>query len=116
MIQELIEFTTELFPSITPYTKDEIYTSIEKFQTEGRTFTTTLENQFEYLAQGDILYNIPFVRIDDDGNVKTFKANGMIMANTCDCDRRENILIAPFISIEKINRADKSQILANRVL
>lgn len=116
MIKELIEFTSELFPSINPYTSDQIYKAIEEFNMEGKAFTTTMDNHIEYLAQGDILHNIPFVRMKDDGEIGKFMASGVIMANTCDCERRDNILIAPFIPLDKINRTDVTQIVANRVL
>ena len=88
MIKEFIEFTTETISGINPYTASSIKGAIKQFELEGKKLVTTLENKFSYLTQGDILDNIPFYKVNKKtGRLDVFKTKGIILSNTCDCDR-----------------------------
>ena len=64
MIKELIQFTTELFPSISPYTKENVNKAIEQFDYERlEWFRST---PIDYLSQGDIIKKIPFTFVDEN--------------------------------------------------
>lgn len=114
MIQEFIDFTSEVIPSISPYTKEGIKSALEQFRTDNKKFHTTMDNNFEILTQGDILENIPFYNVNKDtGKLQVYRGRGLVLNNTCDCDRDENILIAPFIPIHNLTK-DRQSVVSNR--
>lgn len=113
MIREFIEFTSEIISGINPYTVENIKSAIMQFKVEGKKLVTTLENNFDYLTQGDILDNIPFYKVNGKtGKLEVFKTRGIILSNTCDCDRDENIIMAPFIPI-KDTQKDRQALMNN---
>lgn len=114
MIKEFIDFTSEVIPSISPYTKEGIKKALDQFNCKNKKFYTTMQDNFDILTQGDILDNIPFYRMDSNGELKIYKGKGIVLNNTCDCDRNESILIAPFIPIASIKK-DKEIMMANKV-
>lgn len=114
MNKEFIDFVTELFPCIQPYTKENIKKAISQFQLCGKTINTTLFTPLNDLSQGDILEGIRFYKLNSSGNLDiTNPMNGMILSNTCDCSRDENIVIAPFIRMDNISKS--RQALQNNV-
>lgn len=105
MIKELIQFTTELFPSISPYTKENVNKAIEQFDYERlEWFRPT---PIDYLSQGDIIEKIPFTFFDENGKKDTILTKGIILSNTCDASRDDYIIIAPLIKYDKV--LDNSQ-------
>lgn len=100
MIKEFIQFVSELFPSISPYTKDNVMNAIKQFDTDRLEWFRP--HTLNYLAQGDIIENLPFHFIDKDGNVAPTMAKGIILSNTCDIDHDGNIVIAPMFNYETI--------------
>lgn len=113
MIEEFIDFVSATMPCISPYTKEGIKLALEQFKFEQKKFCTTMKAEFEELSQGDILENIPFYRINrKTGKIQVYKGHGIVLNNTCDCSRDDNILIAPFIPIENLNK-DKNAIIFN---
>lgn len=114
MIKEFIDFTTETISCIQPYTKENIKKAIEQFHLEGKQLFTTLDEGLECLAQGDVLENIPFYRIDKTGRLQVYKTRGLVLSNTCDCSRDNNILLAPFIPI-KDTQKDRQALLNNTI-
>lgn len=100
MIKELIQFTTELFPSISPYTKENVNKAIEQFDYESlEWFRPT---PIDYLSQGDIIEKIPFTFVDENGKKDTILTKGIILSNTCDASRDDYIIIAPLIKYDKV--------------
>lgn len=100
MIKEFIEFISELFPSISPYTKDNVINAIKQFDTDRLEWFRS--NKLNYLAQGDIIEKLPFQFLDENGNVIPIMAKGIILSNTCDIDHDDNIVIAPMFNYENI--------------
>lgn len=47
------------------------------------------------LMQGDIISNIPFSYLANNGEVKTDCKDIMIISNTCDCQRDDNLMCVP---------------------
>lgn len=100
MIKELIQFTTELFPSISPYTKENVNKAIEQFDYERLEWFRPIP--IHYLSQGDIIEKIPFTFIDENGKKDTILTKGIILSNTCDASRDDYIVIAPLIEYDKV--------------
>ena len=67
MLDEFIDFTQSLFPSISPYVKDRIKATIKQFELNGKKLDLFNYKAYEYLAQGDIFEGIPFTRLEEDG-------------------------------------------------
>lgn len=108
MIKELIQFTTELFPSISPYTKENVNKAIEQFDYERlEWFRST---PIDYLSQGDIIKKIPFTFVDENGKKDTILTKGIILSNTCDASRDDYIIIAPLIKYDKVLDENKKKI------
>lgn len=104
MINELINFATELFPSINPYTKENVKNAIKQFELEGKKINFFLLNSFDYLGQGDIIGELPFIFADENGELFGRTMKGIVLSNTCDCERDDYILIAPFVPIKEIEK------------
>ncbi|WP_342570650.1 hypothetical protein MKY85_20630 [Paenibacillus sp. FSL R5-0749] len=97
-----MKFVEELFPSISPYTREEVKRSIRQFETLGRHTKFCLAQPFEFLSQGDIIGNIPFVRFNEKGEQSTLSTKGMLISNTCDAENDDSILFAPLVPLSKI--------------
>lgn len=111
MIKELIKFTTELFPSISPYTKENVNKAIEQFDYERLEWFRP--KTMEYLSQGDIIEKIPFTFIDEDGKKNTILTKGIILS--CDASRDEYLVIAPLIKYSKIlNKNQQKLVRSNK--
>lgn len=96
MIDEFIDYSYCVFPSIDTNIKNGIKTFLSQFDTtKPNWFSTSLEK----LSQGDILDNLPFTYVDNKGVEKTIKAKGMILSNSCDLTRDKYIVIAPMIPL-----------------
>lgn len=100
MIKEFIKFVSELFPSISPYTKENVINAIKQFETDRLEWF--LPSKLNYLAQGDIIEKLPFQFVDENGNLTPIMAKGIILSNTCDIDHDDNIVIAPMFNYENI--------------
>lgn len=100
MIKEFIEFVSGLFPSISPYTKENVMTAIKQFDTDRLEWFRS--SKLSYLAQGDIIESLPFQFVDEDGNMTPIMTKGIILSNTCDIDHDDNIVIAPMFNYENI--------------
>lgn len=102
MLTDFVKFVEELFPSISPYTREEVKRSIRQFETLGRHTKFCLAQPFEFLSQGDIIGNIPFVRFNEKGEQSTLSTKGMLISNTCDAENDDSILFAPLVPLSKI--------------
>lgn len=113
MIKELIKFTTELFPSISPYTKENVNRAIEQFDYDKLEWFK--HTPITYLSQGDIIEKLPFTFIDENGNRDTILTKGIILSNTCDVSRDDYIIIAPLFKYdEMLNNNQKKVVRANK--
>ncbi len=108
MIKELIEFTTALFPSISPYVKENVNKAIEQFDYENLEWF--MPTPISYLSQGDIIQKIPFTFTDENGDKDTILTRGIILSNTCDASRDDYIILAPLIKYDLILNESQKQI------
>jgi hypothetical protein len=100
MLEEFIDFCTEVFPSINPYTVENVKSAMAQFQHEGKTFSVCRSSPLDYLAQGDIFSELPFTFFDRDGRQKLVYKPSILLSNTCDASRRDYLLFAAISDIE----------------
>lgn len=62
----------------------------------------TLSSVPDDLRQGDIFENVRFFLADDDGELNLYKARCMLLTNTCDCERNDNLEFAAIWPLSKI--------------
>ncbi|MBP8968407.1 MAG: hypothetical protein KBG42_03900 [Lachnospiraceae bacterium] len=99
MIPEFIDFCKELFPNIDPYTAEQAKLVMDQFEKNDVPKLARYTEQFD-LLQGDIFSEIPFVYINDDGEVQTFFSKAELLSNTCDASRDDELLFAAIRPIE----------------
>lgn len=118
MLDEFIDFTQSLFPSISPYVKERTKTAMKQFELSGKKLNLFNYRPYDYLTQGDIFEGIPFTRIEEDGNISAYRGKGMLISNTCSADHDDEIVIAPLLDIDSLglNRADIFNNLHYRLL
>ena len=100
MLDEFIEFTQALFPSISPYVKEQTKAAVKQFRLDGKKLNLFNYKPYNYLSQGDIFEGIPFTRIDEDGNITAYRGKGMLISNTCSADHDDEIVLAPLLDID----------------
>jgi len=108
MMQEFINFVQELFPSISPYTKEKIKDALKQFYISGKTLNCFMLHPLNELCQGDIVEDLPFSRYDINGNRSIFKTKGILLSNSCDAENDDTIVFAPLLPIDKINLGKNS--------
>lgn len=112
MLNEFVDFTQSLFPSISPYVKEKTKEAIKQFQLSGKKLNLFNNNAYDFLAQGDILSGIPFTRLNSDGKISTYVGKGIILSNTCSADHDDDIVIAPLLPIDDLG-LEKTDIVNN---
>ena len=80
-IQPFIDFTTNLFPSISPYVAEKTKKSLEQFKLDGKVLNNFTNKPLEYIAQGDIFKDITFPYINENGDIGTYKTDAMVLTN-----------------------------------
>lgn len=63
MLDEFIDFTQSLFPSISPYVKERTKAAIKQFELNGKKLNLFNYKAYDYLTQGDIFDGIPFTSV-----------------------------------------------------
>ncbi|MCK5128350.1 MAG: hypothetical protein KAQ68_00750 [Clostridiales bacterium] len=114
MIDKFIDFVEQLFPIHDPQLVDEAKEAYKQFNKEGHqlNFYGT-KNQYSPV-QGDIISRLPFVSYDDDGNELRNIHPAMILANSCEIDNKENIIVAPLLEISNFNPSFLGNIKNNK--
>ena len=115
MLEEFIDFCTEVFPSINPYTIENVKSAMAQFQHEGKTFSVCRSSPLDYLAQGDIFSELPFTFFDRDGCQKLVYKPSILLSNTCDASRRDYLLFAAISDIE-INPSPECEALSPKTI
>ena len=106
MIKEFIEFVSELFPSISPYTKENVKKAIEQFNVDNLEWF--MPSHMNDLSQGDIIELLPFSFYNDNGERETLMSKGIVLSNSCDIDHDDNIIIAPLILTKDVLKTQES--------
>ena len=105
MTKEFVDFISELFPSISPYTKERVKYALDQFDKDELEWF--MPSHLDKLSQGDIIEKLPFTFCDDNGNKNTIILKGMVLSTNCDIDNDDNIIIAPlFQSNSALKRRD----------
>ena len=118
MLDEFIDFTQSLFPSISPYVKERTKAAIKQFELNGNKLNLFNYKAYDYLTQGDIFDGIPFTRLEEDGSISAYRGKGMLISNTCSADHDDEIVIAPLLDMDSLglNKADIVNNLHYRLL
>lgn len=103
MISSFVDFVHQLFPSINPYTKEKVKESLRQFERTGIKQNFFLPEPFAYLAQGDIVDELPFFLTDSNGNELLYKTKAMLISNTCDAENDKQIIFSPLYRIDEID-------------
>ena len=93
MIPEFIDFCKELFPSISPYTKEQAKKAMQQFEDKYGPVLSKTCSTFD-LLQGDIFTEIPFFFTADNGDLKVIHRKALLLSNTCDASRDKTLLFA----------------------
>jgi len=108
-----IDLVRELFPtSIKPFTADRAKESLKQFRKDnkfgqnsvglGKEYDFFDSTTVDFFRQGDIISEIPFLYLDNNGKQQRMLCKAMLLSNTCDADRDEYLHFAPLVPIDKI--------------
>lgn len=103
MIKEVIDFCEELFPAISPYTAEVAKRAISQFEAQNGNIDYITNVPAPELWQGDIFDNIPFYYMQLNGRYGHANYSGILLTNTCDCVRNENILFAALLPVSRFD-------------
>jgi len=133
MLEDFIELVRQLFPAINPYVAEKAKKILHQFKeldkfgepviVKGRqkykNIKWFLDKPLGYLAQGDVIGDFNFKFIDCDGYEREFETSGMLLSNTCDAARDENIILAPLIPFDteklKAERINEYDLFNNKI-
>jgi len=102
--EDFIDFVKKLFPNIDPYVEAQTRVSLKQFASMNQSTVPMLTSFSEdEINQGDILTNIPFYRIGEDGEFETAATSGIVISNSCDIENDDNILIAPMLDLGQMD-------------
>jgi hypothetical protein len=109
MINQFISFVEGLFP-IDPYIAQQAHHAIKQFELKEKEkdnprplYNYFLSSPLEYLAQGDIIADLPFeLEHPETGEIMELIAPGIIISNTCDSERDPYIVISPLLSMDEM--------------
>lgn len=108
MIPELVRFCERLFPSIDPYTAEGAKNALSQYKEAGHLRPFLTQPLDEGFQQGDIFSWVPFVEISDEGKPVVFMLKGLLLTNTCDCQRNDNLQFAAIWPVDEFS-ADLSK-------
>ncbi len=117
MLKELIDFVDASFPCIPYGEKEKAKEAIQQFEKTGKTVNYLLNKPLQDISQGDILYNIPFVYFDDNGELRRFNAKAMILNTSCHIENHNSITLVPVLPIDSaefLNSSDCS-VITNQI-
>ena len=82
MIHEVVKFVHELFPSISPYTAEQVKSSLRQFERSGQKYDYFMPKSLQYLAQGDIIEELVFTKTSPTGDISFLKTKAILLSNT----------------------------------
>jgi len=115
--QSFIDFVHDIFPSINPYTSEQVKNSIDQFYRTGADVKYFTEKRLGFLSQGDIISHVRFLRTDENGVIGKLDTMGMVISNTCDIENDDSIVVAPLVQIDQLDlsESDLSNLKRNRI-
>lgn len=93
MVPEFIDFFSQVFPSIDPYTREQAKRCMEQFEKTAKPRLTRFSGSDE-LWQGDVFSEMPFMYYDDDGAQRIIRCKAQLLSNTCDATRDKTLIFA----------------------
>ena len=107
MIPEFIDFCKELFPSISPYTRDQAKRAMEQFENLYGNPKLVAHPKDAELYQGDIYTEIPFLYTNENGEQTCIMRKAQLLTNTCDAVRDVNLIFAAIHPCEEFSKTAK---------
>jgi hypothetical protein len=104
MTDAYIDFLEELFPAISPYTAQRAKDAVREFSRYGSKAPFFAEPLDEEFQQGDIFSKVPFVYVDKEGQGQLAVLGGMLLTNSCDIVRNDNLQFAAMTPIDEYSR------------
>lgn len=116
MIPEFIDFCKDLFPSISPYTREQAKRAMEQFQDLYGNPKLVAHPKNSELYQGDIYTEIPFIYTNEKGESLYVMRKAQLLTNTCDAVRDDHLIFAAVHPCEEFsqNKNDLVSIKSNR--
>ncbi len=101
MISQFIDLVKEIFPCISNASVEELKTALKEFSEKQHRVDFFDHCIKDVLTQGDVLSEMNFLSLDEQGNPSKFKSKALVLSNTCACQRETNIIIAPMLSLSE---------------
>ena len=98
----LVELVSQALCSVQPYTVEQVKSELLALNSEQRKMLINPNNE---LMQGDILGKIKYPIVDESGQVQCVESDVIVLSNTCDCQRDEDILLAPIVVLDSYTTA-----------
>lgn len=114
MLNEFIDFAESVLPSVSPDFRDGAKNAISQFEKTGEQIKYLMHKPLEKFSQGDILLDLPFSLYDENGKIKQYKANAMILSTSCNIDRKKYLLFVPLLPIS-IFSGNKKDLFSNQI-
>lgn len=118
-MMEFISLIKRLFPLANPDDAESTLIAIES-NFKGRSSYLDLEccntSPIVLLTQGDIVTDLPFRYLDDNGNMRKITTRGFLLSLSCDVDNKPKVLFAAMIPIKDyvLNGFEESNIVHNK--
>ena len=114
MMDEFIVMVKELFPSISPYTAETARNAMRQFEQSGAAYNCFTPTPFkDFLAQGDIISNLPFTRYAPDGEQMELRTCGLMLSNTCGAENGDVVTFSPLWALDSLD-LPRRQVELNR--
>ena len=114
MLKEFIDFVEDVLPSVNPDLKENASKAIAQFEKEGHQLQYLLFRPLTELSQGDIISHVNFMYFEDDGKLKHFQADAMVLSMSCDIDHKNFLLLTPVFPLSAF-KGDVRQLKSNKI-
>lgn len=114
MLKEFVELAESVLPSLDNEIANNAKLAISQFEESGKKYNLTTGKVLQQLSQGDIISDIPFYVMKDDGQIYKYKAWGMILSMSCSIDNKNKIIIAPVFPEDNFF-LDKTSLRSNKI-
>ena len=114
MLTEFIDFVCTIIPSIPLETREKLQNSIDQFKFEEKELNLLMLKPLDTLSQGDIISKVPFVHFDNNGNLKQFNTEAMVISTSCHIDQKQRITLVPVLPLVAFN-GNKTDLFNNRI-
>lgn len=114
MLKEFIDFAENVLPTLNEEMTRNAKIAVTQFENSGAQYSLITYKVLKQLSQGDIISDIPFYIMKDNGEIYRYKAWGMVLSTSCSIDNKNKIVIAPVFS-EDSYFGDKSPLKSNTI-